>query len=110
MLCQADHTNIASCQRSDVEFTDNLIPEEPAEGVDYDELTIQPAVENGIDHGLKSRPLVGGAALGVFKLFNDVIRVMFAMCPELLALIRNGQVFLGLLACRNSQINDGAAA
>nr|WP_122076150.1 hypothetical protein [Pseudophaeobacter sp. EL27] len=110
LLSQADHTNTSLGQRSDVEFADDLIPEKTAVGVYDNKFTLKSAIKDGIDHGLKAWPLVGCATLGVFELTDDVVSAMLAICLELFALIWNGKIFLGLLACRNSQINNGAAA
>nr|WP_241525873.1 hypothetical protein [Pseudophaeobacter leonis] len=75
-----------------------------------DEVAPKTSSFNVIKHRLKAGTLVITAAFSVLVLASYYIGMVLAVISKLFTLIRKGNVFFGLLACRDSQVNDSAAA
>jgi hypothetical protein len=62
-----------------------------------------------IEHVLEARAVVISSTPGVSIFSDKNACIVLAERLQLLALIWNGDVFLGLLSLRNPQVNDDAA-
>jgi hypothetical protein len=88
-----------------VELELELVAEETAEAVHDDDIERPPLGRAGIDHALEFRPpVVGGRHAGLDVVGRDLPATGSAITLRLAALVRDGEIVVGLPAGRDPQV------
>ena len=109
LLGDRDELDAVLGEPADVELKLKLVAEEAAEAVDDDDIEGRRLGRSRIDHALElGPPIVGRRHAGLDMLGDDLPAALLAIAFGLAALVRDGEVAVGLSAGRDSQIEGDA--
>ena len=109
LLGDRDETHAVLGEPADVELELELVAEEAAEAVDQDHVERRRLGRRRVDHALElGPPIVGGGRAGLDIVGDDLPAARRAVALRLAALVRDGEIVVGLPSRRDPQVEGRA--